>query len=101
MATDFTEGSQLSVFSDNNSRIAYETADCAANTGGTAGAAQYYWLRTPYASNADDVRVVDSDGTLGGDGADYGNGGVRPLCVLDSSVLLSLSPDGSGAYTLA
>ena len=101
LATDFTEGSQLSAFSDNNSRIAYETADCAANTGGTAGAAQYYWLRTPYASDANDVRLVDSDGTLSNGYAYNGLDGVRPLCVLDSSVLVSLTVDADGCYTLA
>ncbi|MVB09579.1 hypothetical protein CAFE_02350 [Caprobacter fermentans] len=100
LSTDYTEGSQLQAFSDNNSRIAYETADCAANTGGTAGAAQYYWLRTPYASRAYSVRVVCSDGTLGDYDAYSGTGGVRPLCFLDSSVLISLTPDASGAYTV-
>ena len=101
LSTDYTEGSQLQAFSDNNSRIAYETADCAANTGGTAGAAQYYWLRTPYASYASSVRVVDSDGTLDDSGAFSGSDGVRPLCFLDSSVLLSLTLDADGCYTLA
>ena len=101
LSTDYTEGSQFQAFSDNNSRIAYETADCAANTGGTAGAAQYYWLRTPYASYASSVRVVDSDGTLDDSGAFSGSDGVRPLCFLDSSVLLSLTLDADGCYTLA
>ncbi|WP_233452840.1 DUF6273 domain-containing protein, partial [Caproicibacter fermentans] len=101
LSTDYTEGSQLQAFSDNNSRIAYETADCAAYTGGTAGAAWYYWLRTPYPSYSYYVRVVVSDGTLGDFGSAYhGDNGVRPLCVLDSSVLLSLTPDASGAYTV-
>ena len=101
LSTDYTEGSQFQAFSDNNSRIAYETADCAANTGGTAGAAQYYWLRTPYASNANYVRVVYSDGMLYSDYAYNGTYGVRPLCFLDSSVLLSLTLDADGCYTLA
>ena len=100
LQTDFVEGSQLSAFYDNNSRIAYETADCAAHCGGTAWAAWYYWLRTPYPSNSYGVRMVISGGTLGSGSAYNGYYGVRPLCNLDSSVLLSLTPDASGAYTV-
>ena len=102
LQTDFVEGSQLQAFSDNNSRIAYETADCAAHTGGAAGAAWYYWLRTPYPSDSCRVRFVYSDGTLYSSNYAYdGSNGVRPLCVLDSSVLVSLTVDSDGCYTLA
>lgn len=101
LSTDFTEGTQLSAFSDNASRIAYETADCASHTGGTSGAAQYYWLRTPYASYPASVRRVDSGGSLASSFEAYnGTIGVRPLCVLDSSVLCSLTVDSDGCYTL-
>ena len=101
LSTDFAEGSQLSAFSSNASRVAYYTPDCASHTGGTAGSAGWYWLRTPYAPSVGRVRDVDTNGTLRYNYAYNGNGGVRPLCTLDSSVLISLSPDSSGAYTLA
>ena len=100
LQTDFVEGSQLQAFSDNNSRIAYETADCAAHTGGTAGAARDYWLRTPYPSYSGNVRFVNSVGALYGGNAFDGRNGVRPLCVLDSSVLVSLTVDSDGCYTV-
>jgi len=101
LATDYTEGTQLSLFTDNASRIAYETADCAAHCGGTAGAARLYWLRTPYPSYSCYVRMVGSDGALGIVYAYYGDLGVRPLCVLDSSVMCSGSVDSDGCHTLA
>ena len=100
LSTDYTEGSQLQAFSDNNSRIAYETADCEAYTGGTAGAAWYYWLRTPHASYAAHVEIVNSDGTPNHLNAYIGAYGVRPLCVLDSSVLVSVTVDSDGCYTV-
>ena len=35
------------------------------------GSAAYWWLRTPYSGNAYNVRLVLSDGTMGGTGAHY------------------------------
>jgi hypothetical protein len=101
LGTEFAEGSQLAAFTGNNDRIAYETADSAANCGGTSGAAWCYWLRTPYPSDSCDVRIVNTDGTLINDGyASYGDYGVRPLCVLDTSTMISLQPDSDGCYTV-
>lgn len=95
LQTSFVEGSQLQAFSDNNSRIAYETADCTAHTGGTG----YYWLRTPNISEPYFVRVINSVGVINSSSAFYAHG-VRPLCVLDSSVLVSLTVDSDGCHTV-
>lgn len=100
LSTDFVEGTQLSAFSDDNSRIAYETADCAAHTGGTAGVAQSYWLRTPVDYNMYYESLVYKEGGLSSIYAYRGDVGVRPLCVLDSSVLFSADVDADNCYTL-
>lgn len=99
------EGAAFAAFSTDTSRQAYPTAECVSkseytNTNFNTSAPWYYWLRTPYASNSCDVRGVDSSGALNGDGAYDGSWGVRPLCNLSSSILVSDSPDSDGAYTI-
>ena len=49
------------------------------------GLTWYWWLRSPYAGYSDYARGVNADGSLGGRRAYYGNGGVRPACVVSSS----------------
>lgn len=49
----------------------------------------WWWTATAYSASAAysfHVRYVYTDGTLGSIGAYYGNGGVRPLCYLDSGI---------------
>ena len=46
------------------------------------------------------VRSVYSSGALRRNDAYYGNGGVRPLCNLSSSILVSDTADSDGAYTI-
>ena len=46
-------------------------------------------LDTPNSSNANNVRNVNSDGTLYCNNAYNGSCGVRPLCVLKSEILKS------------
>jgi len=43
--------------------------------------ARYWWLRSPYPSNAYRVRVINPDGARSDDYADYGLG-VAPDCVI-------------------
>ena len=99
------EGTLLALFSNNASRIAYPTAECVSNSDGYSNSnfatskGWYWWLRTPYSSDAHDVRRVDSGGTLGS-GACSGGYGVRPLCNLQSSILVSDSPNASGNYEI-
>lgn len=46
-----------------------------------AGTARYAWLRSPDPSNANNARVVDSDGALRSNGA-YSGHGVAPACII-------------------
>ena len=98
------EGTLLALFSNDASRVAYPTAECVSNSDGytntnfKTSAGWYWWLRTPNSSDSYDVRCVNSGGTLGGNGAYYGGGGVRPLCNLSSSILVSDSVNSDGNY---
>lgn len=102
---DVTAGSKLALFSDDASRLAYPTAECVSKSEYTSTSlatskAWYWWLADAYASNSYGVRVVLSSGALGSSSAYYGSGGVRPLCNLSSSILVSDTADSDGAYTI-
>lgn len=99
------EGSLLALFSNDASRVAYPTSECVSkseytNANFTTSKGWYWWLRTPSSSNADIVRRVNSDGTLNNTNACRGLSGVRPLCNLKSSILVSDSPNSDGNYTV-
>lgn len=102
------EGTIYKYFSDSNTntrRIAKPTAKAVSNSNYTnsslnVNSGWYYWLRTPDASNSNNVRNVHTDGTLNNYGAYHGNGGVRPACVVPSTLSLSDTPDSDGAYTI-
>lgn len=102
---DVVCGSKLAIFSDNNSRLAKPTAEAVSkseytNSSLNANSPWWYWLIDAYASHSYHVRYVNTDGTLSLNSAYYGSSGVRPLCNLSSSILVSDSPDSDGAYTL-
>lgn len=102
---NIAEGSKLALFSDNNSRLAYPTAEAVANSAYknnnlNTSAAWWWWLRTPYASDSFGVRCVNTAGALSYGSAYYGNGGARPLCNLSSSILVSDNTDADGCYTI-
>lgn len=63
------EGALFPYFSDNASRIKYNTS----------GSAQWWWLRTPYSGGSCDVRGVYTSGTLSYSRAYYSYG-VAPAC---------------------
>lgn len=97
------EGVKLALFSDNTSRLAYPTAQCVSNSTYTnsslnTSAAWYYWLRTPDSGNSCCVRLVHSSGALSYGSAYDGYWGVRPLCNLSSSILVSDTTNASGNY---
>lgn len=99
------EGALLALFSNNASRIAYPTAECVSNSeysnsNFTTSKGWYWWLRTPDSSNAHFVRCVNADGSLSYSYAYNGHRGVRPLCNLQSSILVSDSPNSDGNYTV-
>jgi hypothetical protein len=103
---NIAEGSLLALFSNDASRVAYPTAQCVNNADGytnsnfSTSKGWYWWLRTPYSSYAYYVRLVYSAGSLNRNYAYYGYNGVRPLCNLKSSILVSDSPNSDGNYTV-
>ena len=100
------EGSLLALFSNDASRVAYPTSECVSNseytnTNFTTSKGWYWWLRTPYSSGAGSVRYVLTDGTLASSYAYNGNkAGVRPLCNLSSSILVSDTTNNDGNYEI-
>lgn len=70
------DGSKLSYFSDNNSRIAYYGND-----------ATVWWTRSPSSRDSGRVCCVRADGVWGYCGASL-SGGVRPTFIVDSSLLV-------------
>lgn len=99
------EGSLLALFSNDASRVAYPTSQCVSNseytnTNFATSKGWYWWLRTPYSSYAHFVRYVITDGTLNSNVAFYGNWGVRPLCNLSSSILVSDTTNADGNYEI-
>lgn len=100
-----TEGSRLALFSDDNSRKAYPTAEAVSNSDYTSSSfttsqTWHWWLRTPYASYSYSVRSVSTFGALSDDNAYYGSYGVRPLLNLKSEILVSDTKDSDGAYRI-
>ena len=53
----------------------------------------WWWLITPYASNAYHARHVYADGSLSHNNAYYGDYGVRPAFFVESGITLSVEPD--------
>lgn len=99
------EGTQWPIFTDNNSRLAYPTAEAVSKSEyktSSLSSSQpwWWWLLTPYAGNAYGVRNVYSDGTLYYYYAWRGNGGVRPALFLAPDTLVSDSTDTDGAYII-
>lgn len=103
---NIAEGSLLALFSNDASRVAYPTAQCVnnadgyTNSGFATSKGWYWWLRTPDSSYAFYVRYVSSGGSLNYSNACRGYYGVRPLCNLKSSILVSDSPNSDGNYTV-
>ena len=99
------EGTQWPLFTDNESRKAYPTAEAVSRstyTNSSLSATQpwYYWLLTPNAGSAYSVRDVYSDGGLDNSGAWYGYDGVRPALFLAPDTLVSDTTDTDGAYII-
>jgi hypothetical protein len=92
------EGTLWSYFSSAARRQCYPTAEAVSNseyTSSSLNASSYWrwWLRTPYASNANGARRVSAGGSLGNYYASYGGGGVRPAFFVESGITLSVEPD--------
>ena len=99
------EGSKWDLFSDDNSRKAYPTAEAVSRSEYTSGSLNasspwYWWLRTPYVGYSYYARLVNADGTLSSNYACLGHWGVRPALELDSGILVSDTPDTDGCYII-
>ena len=99
------EGTKWPLFTDNNSRLAYPTAEAVSkseytSSGLNASSPWYYWLLTPSAGYAYGVRSVYSGGSLSHGSAYSGHGGVRPALFLAPDTLVSDTTDTDGAYIL-
>lgn len=99
------EGTQWPIFTDNNSRLAYPTAEAVSKSEyktSSLSSSQpwWWWLLTPYAGNAYGVRGVGSGGSLGYSYAWTGRGGVRPALFLAPDTLVSDTTDTDGAYII-
>jgi hypothetical protein len=99
------EGSKWDLFSNDNSRRAYPTAEAVSRSEYTdsklkVSSPWYWWLRTPITSHSSFARIVNTDGALSGSDAYVGYRGVRPALELDSRILVSDTPDTDGAYII-
>lgn len=102
---EIAEGTLLALFSNDASRVAYPTAECVSNADGYTNSdfvtskGWYWWLRTP---NPDAYQVCDiyPVGTLYHNNAYSGSVGVRPLCNLSSSILVSDTTNSDGNYEI-
>ena len=99
------EGTQWPIFTDNNSRLAYPTAEAVSKSEyktSSLSSSQpwWWWLLTPHAGFANYVRGVYSDGGLSIGSAWLGNGGVRPALFLAPDTLVSDTTDTDGAYII-
>ncbi len=98
------EGSKLALFTTDASRIAKMTQQDFVNTKstskpGTVDAAWVWLLRSPFSGYSGHARIVeDTSGALDFEAACAGFCGVRPLCNLKSSILVSDTVDGDGCY---
>jgi hypothetical protein len=99
------EGTQWPIFTDNNSRLAYPTAEAVSKSEyktSSLSSSQpwWWWLLTPNAGDAGDVRDVSSGGSLNWVTAWSGDGGVRPALFLAPDTLVSDTTDTDGAYII-
>ena len=99
------EGTQWPIFTDNNSRLAYPTAEAVSKSEyktSSLSSSQpwWWWLLTPYAGYAYIVRIVYSGGGLSSNSAWSGGSGVRPALFLAPDTLVSDTTDTDGAYII-
>lgn len=99
------EGSLYALFNTASKRLAYPTAEAVSkseysDSNLAASKPWWWWLRTPDAGNSCYARIVLTVGTLYYNFAYYGGYGVRPACVVSSSLFVSDTADEDGAYTI-
>ena len=98
-------GSKLEIFTDDASRIATVTPECAINCNDygnvKANEKRNYWLRDAYANLSGSSYEIKTDGTPSWSVAYDGYYGLRPACNLSSDLLIPDSTDSDGCYNLS
>ena len=96
--SDDVEGVVFQYFetAGNTERIAYMNAKAYNNTNSSSkpdGVAKpwYYWLRSPIVSNSNNVRLVNTDGSLDYNNAYAGSSGVRPCFRIPMETTVSVT----------
>ena len=102
---NIVEGALLPIFSNDANRTAYCTQQAIEDSDYSSDPANdvtawYWWLRTPNSGNPQMARLVNGSGGVGHYYAYGGQYGVRPLCNIPSSILVSTTKDSDGCYTL-
>ncbi len=92
------EGPKFPLF-DVQSRVCSYTPEALANCTLAEDQPAKWWLRTPSYNTANAVRYVDSSGLRLSTMANFSNLGVRPVCNLPASALVS-PPNQQGIHTL-
>lgn len=107
--SSYAEGSQLELFSSQESCIAKCSDACISNSdyssNPTSDQGWFWWLRTPYRANTANVRMIKEDGNLQpnysyNQAAALAYPGIRPLFNWDGNVLVSPTPNPDGSYNL-
>lgn len=107
--SSYAEGSQLELFSSQESCIAKCSDACISNSdyssNPTSDQGWFWWLRTPYRANTANVRIIKEDGNLQpnysyNQAAALAYPGIRPLFNWDGNVLVSPTPNPDGSYNL-
>ena len=99
------EGSIYALFNTASERIVYPTVEATTkseytNISLTDSKSWNWWLRTPHTGCSQAVYNIHQDGICYSRNAYDGSYGVRPACVVASSIFVSDTADTDGAYTI-
>lgn len=100
------EGNQLLLFNNASNRVTCLTQQAFDNTKSSSkpseiGDAWQWWLRTPFSSNSNNARLVNSSDALNRDYVYYGNTGICPALNLSPEIFVSDGIGYDGCYSVA
>lgn len=99
------EGSLISIFSNDASRVAYPSEECIdkseyKNPAINASTSYYWILRTPLTSSENYVRGNTGSGGLSSGPSNNNSSGIRPLCNISADTMLDPNPNPDGSYNI-
>lgn len=94
------EGPVFPIFSSAADRICSFTPEAEANCTISEEGPAYWWCRTPFYRDEIAARSITPSGTRSYPNAYSGAVGVRPLCNIPNTLMVSDTPDEEGVYTL-